>query len=297
VKLRGVPGLVLALLVIGCGGTPGTSPFSSVPPPVAGPVETVEVDRVRVSLAVELAELPIAGRTWAAVTIENLGPGIVLWQGGGCEIPAQVVIDLAGPVQAAAGQEWTGIARQFKDLLWRPSAPSDQASFQDERLIDAGQPVGCPANLAVNELAPGETIRTRAAWDGDVAGAAAPAGLATIRAAFPYMGPKRPGADPFAAPLRPIEVSASVAVVDRGLGLVSPGQAIDAALADDRFARRVSALPMERWEGVELRTGATEYVVIHSLLNADGVRIDARVTVDRHSGNLLSYVEAPRQVQ
>ncbi len=293
-NLRIVPGLVLALAVAACGGAAQPSPSPSAPQP--GPVETVERDGLRMTLAVELAELPIGGRTWVTVTVENRGAGVALWQGGGCEVPASVTIDVAAPVRPNPGREWAGLPAQFKDLLWTPGGESSQGYFQDERFLAAGGLMACPANLAINELDPGERVEHRAAWDGDIGGAAPPAGLARIKASFPYVGPKLPGADPFAAPLQPLEVDAAVAVVDRGLGLISPGQAIDVALTEDRFVRWISALPMDQWQGVELRFGATEYVVIQSLL-VNGVLMDARVTVDRHSGNLLSYVEVPRPIQ
>ena len=294
-KVRVVgPGLLLALAIAACGGALAPSPSPTAPPP--GPVQIAERDGLRLTLAVELAELPIAGRTWVTVTVENRGAGVALWQGGGCEVPASVTIEVAAPVRPNPGREWAGLPAQFKELLWTPGGDSNVGYFQDERFLEAGGMLACPANLAVNELASGERLEHRAAWDGDIGSAAPPAGLARIKASFPYMGQKRPGADPFAAPVQPLEVGAAVAVVDRGLGLISVGQAIDVALSDDRFVRWISALPMENWQGVELRFGPNEYVVIQSLL-VNGVLTDARVTVDRHSGNLLSYTEVPRQVQ
>jgi hypothetical protein len=259
-------------------------------------VAVVEKDGIRMTLAVELAELPIAGRTWVTVTIENRGVASALWQGGGCEVPASIAIEVAAPVRPDPGREWNGLAAQFKELLWTPGGEASTGYFQDQRFLEAGGMLACPANLAINELDPGERIDHRAAWDGDVAGAAAPAGPAAITASFPYLGPNRPGADPFAAQLQPIQVTTEVAVVDRGLGLISPGQAIDVALSDQRFAGWIGSRPTEQWQAVELRFAANEYVVIQSQL-VNGVLVDVKVTVDRHSGSQLDYVEVPRPVQ
>ena len=248
---------------------------------------------VRVTLSVERAPLPAGQRTWAAVVIENRSPGVILWQGGGCEIPATITIELASPVRPDPGRDWPGLAGRLKGLIAPPVEATQSTAFLPEAFVDAQQPMACPADLAINELAPGARIEHRAAWDGDILGVAAPAGPATLKASFPFMGPNLPGIDKFAAPLQPIEASATVPVVDAGVRLISPAVAVDAALADGRFAQWVNALPMTEWQGVDMQVRNGTYVVSLAVTKG-GVRVAAQVTVDRRTGAVLGYEEVDR---
>ena len=79
--------LALAVLALGaCSGPPGGT---SDPQP-AEPAQAIATgDGVGVTLSVDRTLVPAGGDLVAAVTARNAAPGVVTWQGGGCELQGQ----------------------------------------------------------------------------------------------------------------------------------------------------------------------------------------------------------------
>jgi hypothetical protein len=249
-------------------------------------VATAARDGVVVTLSVD--SIVVAGdRTGATVTVENTSPVQRAWQGGGCDEVASLTIDTAAAVTPEPGRRWAGAAGQFKDLAHATPGPSEFGAFLDDRF--QGQAfVACPADLRVNQLAPGQRVEMAATWNGEVNGVPAAAGPSTIRAAFPYLGP-RPNLNAGIPTPEPIEVAIAADVVDRGIRLLSPGLAIDAALASEPFAAwLVKAGPIQGWDGVDLQAAGHTFVVI---LIVGGVA--GRASVDRVTG-AVAFDTRPR---
>ena len=272
---------LLAFVVMACGGDP--APSSAAP---SGPTATALRDGIQVSLTLDRATLPAVDRTLAVVTVENTGSARRLWQGGGCNFLASITIVTSALVAPPLGLSWNGIAGRFKDLLMPRPEPSKDGSFTDERFANAGR-VGCPADLGVNTLEPGQRLEMHAIWSGEINGVVALPGPARVTASFPYLGPTAgPSA---AANPQPIEAALDVVVADNGVRLLSPGQAIDAALANPAFSGWLAAAgEMANWDGVDLESSGRAFVVILSVHAVDG-----RAIVDRVSG-AVTFEQRPR---
>jgi hypothetical protein len=280
--------VIAVLLVAACGPTPPFSPAPSAEgqPDSAGAV----VDGLIVTLDVESSRPPSGRSSRAAVTVRNTSQEVRLWQGGGCDFVAVITIDTAAATEPARGRDWPGMAGLFKSLLRPNPGVSKVGAYLDERTV-AGTLTICPASLGVNQLAPGATLTMRAIWDGQVNGVAAAPGAATVAAVFPYLGPDA-GSGPNIDPSdlgHAIRVAVPVVVTPPDRPLLSPGEAIDAALADPAFSSFLMAAgPMAAWEGVDLESPEGAYVVILYVNHQAG-----RATVDRRTGS-VSFEVRPR---
>jgi hypothetical protein len=291
----------LLVCLAGCGVVP--SPPASSPPSSAAPLPSpapseeppvgaarevlVRLDDVAMTLRIDRDPMPTAGVTRATVLVENPGAVPILWQGGGCDFLASITIDLARPVTIDPGIAWPGLLGRFKSLIGPAAEPIPTWAFADDRFADLEQ-VACPANLAVNEIAAGASVEMRASWDGFVSGMAAPVGPTTVVASFPYMGRKVAGADPFAAPVRPIEARIVSQVAGIPPAAIGPALAVDAALSVPAFAEWVSGAPIEEWRGVNLRRHDGRYEVSLDRLQGDRELVGT-VTVDAATGAILGF--------
>jgi hypothetical protein len=281
---RSLLALVVALFV-GCGQS------EPEPPSPGDPVSAVASrDGVQVVLTIDHTPATAGERVWARVTVDNGSSDVILYRGGGCDFPADVTVVVAEKVRPDAGRAWDGMAGQFKGLLAPVSDPTDLAFFIPEAFVDRG-PMGCTADLGVNELQPGGHLELRAAWDGDIALVLAPAGPAVLTASFPMLGPKSAVVDPFGNP-NPIKAALVLDVVLGGITSISGATAVDAALGDPRFAAWVGDSVIDQWQGVDLGVTRDAYTV--TLERSDGGGVKAgRVRVDRRTGAVLSFVLEP----
>jgi len=260
---------MVATLASGCGSEQPSNVVSDASPE---PV-TAARDGLLVTLSIDRSTLPAAGRTWVSVSVENISSQVRLWQGGGCNPLADVSITTATTVTPEPGRSWNGLARTFKELTSQSADASNVGSFTDEPFVDQ-RAIGCPANLAVNQIDAGQRLEMKAAWDGEIQGVVAPPGPAQIVASFPYLGL----AGKVDAP-QPIEAMIQVDVADRGVRLLSRGQAVDAALGDPDFAAWVAANNVPAWDGVDVESHGHTYVFVLQLPTIEG-----RATVDRETG-------------
>jgi hypothetical protein len=267
---RWVAAAALAVtLFSGCGSE---QPSNVVPEASPSPV-TATRDGLVVTLSVDRSTLPAAARTWVSVSVVNTSSEVRLWRGGGCNILADVSISTATGVTPEHGRNLGGPAGTFKDLA-APSAPESNVGwFTEERFVDKTN-FGCPANLAINQIGAGQRLEVRAAWDGEIQDAVAPPGPARIVASFPYLG----RAGKLDSP-EPIEAMTMVDVMDRGVRLLSRGQAADAALSNPDFDAWVTSNNIAAWSGVEVESHAHVYVFVVKLATLEG-----RATVDRQTG-------------
>jgi hypothetical protein len=270
--------------IVGWGCGDATEPS----PSLAGPAGQAQRDGVTVTFVLERSRLVAGSRARALVTVQNTTSADRLWQGGGCNDLASVWIDTAAEVTPPKGRPWPGTAGSFKNLLLSGQpGPSRQGSFVDVRFLDPTR-IACPADLGINTLRPGQHLEMRLVWSGDVNGVPAPAGPATVHASFPYLG-QGPVADPTDVSRR-IAVDLAVDVDPAPAPMMSPGEAIDAALADARFGAWVKAAgAMQMWDGVDMEAPDGAYVVILMVGGQSG-----RATVDRRTG-AVAFESRPRQ--
>lgn len=281
-RLRLIAALTATLISFaGCGETP--------PPggdPLPGPVATATRDGLIVTLALDHAALTAGARAWAKVTILNTAPVVRHYQGGGCNFLTDITIRTAAAVAPERGRDWDGMASFFKNLILPNGAPDANAFFVDERFLDQGGEVACPADLGVNEIKPGERLEMKAAWSGEVQGVPATSGPARIVASFPYLGPAN-GGEMLGRQPQPIQAAIDVDVTDGGVRLLSPGLAIDAALANPGFAGWLAASPRSQWQGVLIESRGRMFDVI-----LDSGTQRGTATVDRATG-VVTFAKRP----
>jgi len=245
--------LVLAVFALGaCSGPPG----STAAPQPAEPAQAVATsDGVGVTLSVDRTLVPAGGDLVAAVSVRNAAPGVVTWQGGGCELQGQfMVTSLATMPAPPIGHVWDGDKNVIKQLAL-PDAYGLRGPVPPKLAhVDVG--FGCPANLAYNQLKPGEAADATVVWvAATAAGSPAPAGDYEVAVAFPYLGRDigNPLLNVEAAPApKPITARIIVRVEDHP-AVPSASDAVDAVLGDAAFSAWLVEHRRESWESVTIR--------------------------------------------
>lgn len=271
--------LPIALLVASVVGGCADAPVG--PRAIAGPSAIAARDGLVVALALEHAPFVAGEPVQANITVTNTAIQARHYEGGGCNFLASVTIETAAVPKPDPGRSWDGLAGRFKSIATGGDGPGPAGQFLDESVAH-GQPVFCPADLGANEIKPGERLEMHALWSGEVLQVVAPAGPARVIASFPYLG-LPDGGEMVGRRPQPIEAVIAVDVVDRGLRLLSPGLAADAALADPAFAAWVASTPMAAWQGVSIEQKGHAFDVILTIDQA-GTAVDGVATVDRTSG-------------
>ena len=207
------------------------------------------------TLSVDRTLVPAGGDLIAAVTVRNAAPGVVTWQGGGCELQGQFTVTPVLTIGAPPiGHVWDGDKNVIKQLAL-PDAYAIRGPVPPD-LAHVDVAFGCPADLAYNELKPGEQADATVVWVATtVAGSPAPAGDYEVAVAFPFVGRDIP--DPIAnfeaaAPVKPITARIVVTVEDHP-AVPSASDAMDAVLGDAAFTAWLTEHRRESWESVAIR--------------------------------------------
>jgi len=245
--------LALAVLGLGaCSGPPGTTDG----PPAIEPAEaTATGNDVGVTLDVDRATVPAGGDVVATVTVRNVAPGVVTWQGGGCELQGEFTVTPSKTMAAPPiGHVWDGDKNVIKQLAL-PDAYAIRGPVPPE-FAHVDVAFGCTADLRYNDLKPGETVDATIVWVATTAaGSPAPAGDYEIAVGFPYVG--RDLGDPALniaglPDAKPITARLVVSVVDQP-AVPSASEAMDAILGDAAFTDWLTEHRRDSWESVAIR--------------------------------------------
>jgi hypothetical protein len=193
-------------------------------------------------------------RVWADATLENLGPGSVFYEvSGGCPWPLSITVapEASTPIDEGRN-DWTGDLDLLKDILTpQPILADGHQTFLPEEWVDLGR-MPCFMNRAYAELAEGGSVHQRVAWDTDAymgmppvpgAYAVTASNLFTRGTPPELVGP--PSGDT-------ISVTLSLTVEGEHIAWLSPEQAIDELLSDNRFVGLLALVPRNRWVGSEM---------------------------------------------
>jgi hypothetical protein len=176
---------------------------------------------------------------------------IVHWgHSSACTWPAAVTMTTDAPVPAP-GADWPGDGGVLKRVAI-DSPGAFRFSFLPEPFVDQEGNFGCTDDLVSDEIAPGQRLTSRFAWDTiGPNGMPPPGGRYVGEATFGYMGrgDLPPDVDPFG---RSVAVSVSLDVEAPATVYLSPGQAVDALLAEPMFVELLAEAPRERWTEVRL---------------------------------------------
>lgn len=283
--------VVVVVALAACGGpTPsGEPPRSGEPPPSAvdpGPPisDSVSRDSVLVQLSLDRGRLETGGVLWARVEVRNVGPGPIVWQGGGCGLRSDFRLDGPALVQPHPGRDWSGLAGIVKRAAF-PQGIS-LTGFVDPSALNAPFQMICTADLRIEEIGPGEAAVVDVVWSAVTSdGAPTPPGAYHLGFDFPFLG--RMARDDFRgdahADQRPITVELPVEVVGEPFAGIPAPAAIDAALSHARVAGWLrDRVTRERLNGSSIRFERGAWV-----FEVDVIGGVTRVRIDAVSGRVL----------
>lgn len=215
---------------------PVRSPSPQVPAPP--PPRTLEREGVRVTLTLDRHTYAPGEIVWAHVRVENTNAHPVIWRAGGCGYPATAAASVPGLQRP--GRDWPGALGAYKQQVLEGHRSWGRTGFMEQqallRVLGRGSGTACPAVALEERLAAGGVLEVTLGWDGglvspfapDLDRVRAPEGPVTVVASFPLGGFEDPSS---------IEVATTVELTGGPPALVSPGEAVDTALAEPRFAR------------------------------------------------------------
>ncbi len=280
------------------------SPSASGQPAVDGAPVARSTDDQGVVLTIQLStdRVRAGDPVQLIATATNHGPGIVFWQGGGCDLLGDVTLE-GPPVQVVQpgdpppGEDPDAVAGLVRWSALSMASPSTMPFVPPNLAPD--QMFGCTSDLKINELQPGETVRVAAVWHGLTGdGTPAPAGLYHVKLLFPFL--VRQAAPPFKgdamADQHPIALDAGFEVAGAPWSGITSAQAIDRALADARVKAWIAdALPRTRVGGARIRlTEAGSWRFEIDRMTADGLDNEvATIEIDPTTGAVTAVTLPP----
>ena len=230
------------------------APYRPTPHPSGAPDDdstptSVSNEREGVKLTMELRggiAINAGNGALALVTIENTGTTILRWTNDGCDTNAWI--------QSTMSATWRDSSIQVSPELAPYREWLREEALVDEpirlRFLESGRVTrrfsGCADTGLPKELAPGRNVTQEFRWDGfaDPRLGLPPSGPATLTATFERWTRPGPGPGPGQDDAR-IEVTLDTWVLrGRPDEYLSPAEAIDAALADDRLASWLVTRPL-----------------------------------------------------
>jgi hypothetical protein len=230
-------------------------PFRPTARPSGVPAEeslptSASTERHGIKLTIRLGNNPVnAGNgTVAFVTLENTGNRLLRWTNDGCDTNAGIIAIMPAtwresavelPPELAPYRDWLREEARAGEEIWLRFAKASHLRYRS---------IGC-ADLGIGrELAPGRKVTQEFTWDGDAAPRLGipPTGPVTLTSRFERWSRPGPGRDG-----DPIEVSLDSWVLNgRPEDYLSPAEAIDAALADERLASWLLTQPLRNGNAI-----------------------------------------------
>jgi hypothetical protein len=270
---------LLTILVLGCTATtPGTSGSAAEPTTrsvttTAGPVTTPTASTTAPAQTTFVAE---AGGYTLSVTIDRaqLAPGDTVTFTAAFHNGTSKPIDVAGADCAAAGgyvsvalpvapegKAWSGINGTFKDYVLREGYGPGGVPALDPVNVELARPTCARSELSF-DLAPGGSVTTKMSWKAEIV-----RGIGALEGTVPfvvvvaydqlngppsyppdYTGPRMSWSPMF----KQLSVNGAVQVVGKAKALKGPGEIIDAALANRKFAAWLRERPARTWSNANL---------------------------------------------
>jgi hypothetical protein len=197
---------------------------------VVTPVTAVtEHNGVVVTLTLDRNVVAPGGKVLAVARVENRTDRAVQYSGGGCGLSGDVGVELS----PAPGREWHGRAALFKAIVMR-TARLPVAAFAAPQVTD--KPQACVADTFIAALAAHQSVDIPGLWwDAEYApGVPARPGIANVTMNFPVTTGS-------------VLATANLRIAGPDDHAPSPGEVVDAALADARFAAWLDrAAPSDR---------------------------------------------------
>ena len=239
--------------------------------------QTVLRDGVQLSLRLDKRSYRSGEMLWAQVRIENQSDRPVYWIGGGCNIPASV------SAKVSAWQD-PGQLTEYKQWVLARGPDWSRIALEEEHLLAArrrGDAIACPEDIHDVELPVHGILEARLAWDGTVTflpeKERVPDGPVTLEAQFPLRGTTSSA---------PLVARLTVTLEGGPVTIVSPGQALDAALGEAQFAAWVNKRLDEEYPATSLELQDRLWQLRASSKLGPGPR-SIRVLIDAASGRVV----------
>jgi hypothetical protein len=250
-------------------------------------VVRVEEHEIRLTLELDRGEIPLGGRVWADVTVENVGGDAVHWTHGGCmELGAIRAFFPLGEGADYGRTDWTGDADELKRMAVDQENQST-FGFTPEQFVGVDEQWACTAAATQDRIEPGDSVTMRGAWDPQPADGAWP-GEYRVEATFAFDGRgDRPPEDDVER--QGLRVSTPLVVTGPDAGALSAGQAMDRLLDDDEFRTILARFPVDRWHPPQFGLQADAYHLTLLIAGEDSRDpVDAiRARVDAFTGEVM----------
>jgi hypothetical protein len=189
-----------------------------------------EHNGVVVTLTLDRNVIAPGGRVVADVSVENRTERAVQYGGRGCGLSGDVGIELSSP----PGREWSGNAASFKAIVMRVAPRLPVLAFGPPGIAD--EPVACAAAALIGVLAPGQVVSIAGLWwDAEYApDVPARPGIANVTMHFP-------------ASTGTVDATATLHIAGPDDHAPSPGEVVDSALTDARFAAWLDRAAPNEW--------------------------------------------------
>lgn len=251
---------------------------------------TVERHDIRVRLRLDHNPMVAGERTWATVTIRNIGRRTAHFMTDGCASTAEVSGILQGDWVGGVPQD--GIAADYKAFALEPFGHAGVSylgfGFRDERFL--GVERSCADLGLTHDLDPGERLVHRAAWDGALGREdgvlGPPDGPVRVVASFPYVS------DSMAGATQPIDAELDAWIVGgTPFPFMTPAAAIDAALADEAFLDWLRRAPRSTWINTTRTLDPVKGTWAIGLFRdtLDGSGFFGLVTLDARTGEIVAH--------
>jgi len=263
-SFRGAAAVLLALSVAACGAASvspspsaqGSRPVAETPSATSirpaetlapSPIATATDNGLSLSAWLDRTSVEPGGKVTVTVAVHNGRSSSVPYVASGDSV-AGITATLSLPL-VPVGRSWTGTQAALKaDALGKGTVNGETYDTI---------PTGTYTHYAYHDetLAPGQTVTSTLVWTAELV-KGVPALPGDVPFAISLMGPPPPlpsGANPgMEFPLPILELSGDMHVVGQAPAILSKGQAIDAALADPRFAKWLTEQPQPTWSDVNM---------------------------------------------
>lgn len=239
--------------LVACSPTPpSAAPLNSVVPAPATALVT-EADGLWLTATLDRLVVEPGGDVTVALSLRNTrAQGVAFAEP--CDTDAMIV-EVPVPLEPT-GLEWDGIAGIFKSYALEQSAgtPIESSIRRPLRTVADALPCHAPAGgdpgQIVDMIAAGDTYETTLRWSAELV-----PGLEAGPGEMPFSIQVLHDIEAGGGGLLKAEtlaVDGTITVLPGGPAAITPGQAIDAALADPAFTAWLSKQPRESWANANL---------------------------------------------
>jgi hypothetical protein len=239
---------------------PAPSSAIASPSPSASTNFVAEADGYRLTVSADRLTLAPGETVEFTATFHNGTSHPIDVAGPACGGGTTGYVSVALPPKPI-GKKWTGIRQTFKDYVLAQGYGPGGVPALDPLVVNISGPE-CGDWTISSELGAGESVTSSMSWKAEiVAGVDALTGLVPFRMTVGYDQQNGPPSYPpdyqgvrgsWSPMFKSLEVNGQLEIAGEGRALKSPGEAIDAVLANKKFANWLGKQPPRTWSNANL---------------------------------------------